>query len=445
MQVYNADEELMATYQTDLDHGVNVLKRASKAQSFDPVGNVVLALHPIPSPLDPEEHIGTFALGISAIPFKERIRQFRLAGGVITIVLFLVGNIIAWSIGTNIAKPVSYLASIACQIAEGDLTQSVHLENLADDEIGGLALAFDHMQASLQKIIGHLRAAGLKMQASTDEIFMAVNQLAATAEEQSSSVHETTMTMESMTTTSRQISDNTEAVASMVDQTKTLSQKGTTVAQETIQKMQQIYHTNQRFLEDVTALGERSEKIGSVIQIIHDIADQTKLIAFNAALEAVGTKDIAGRRFNVVAGEIRRLADTIISSTREIETNILEIQQSVRELVASSDATTQRISEGVQQTETTASGLKEILDATIHATDEARQISLAIQEQQRANEQILLALQEISDGTKQFVDASNQVSHSANDMRQLAENFGGLISQFVLSVPQQEPLQPRDS
>ena len=145
-----------------------------------------------------------------------------------------------------------------------------------------------------------------------------------------------------------------------------------------------------------------------------------------------------GKRFNVVAVEIRRLADTIIESTQEIETNILEIQQWIRELVSSSGITTKRISEGVHHTETTADWLQDILEAAIHTTDEAKQIALAIQEQQSANEQILLALKEISDGTKQFVNAGNQISKSADEMKSLAEEFRVLINKFELDTNAKE-------
>ena len=432
IRVYNNEGELLASYQ---DEQVTVQRFPTHTvvpQSFTPSEGVTLALSPIPNPIDPTEQIGTFVLGISTASLEERIRRFRLAGGAISLLIFLVGNIIAWAIGTKIAEPVSRLSEVARKITDGDLTQTVVLPKQISDEIGELAQAFDHMRKSLQDVIGHIRSAGLKMHTSTDDIFMAVNQLAAALEQQSASVHETTMTMESMTTTSRQISGNTEAVVTMADQTRTLSQKGTTVAEETIQKMQDIHDTNQQFLQQITTLGERSENIGNVIQIIHEIADRTKLIAFNAALEAVGAKDVAGKRFNVVAVEIRRLADTIIESTQEIETNILEIQKGIQELVSSSGITTTRISEGVRHTETTANWLREILDAAIRTTDEAKQIALATQEQQLANEQILQALKEISNGTKQFVDASNQVSKSANDMKILAEAFQNLINQFEL-------------
>jgi len=438
IQVYDASEELLGSYQTEQAKMLNFPKHTDTPQSFDPKNGIVVALHPIPSPIDRDMSIGTFVLGISTESLEERTRQFRIAGLGISIILFLVGNVIAWIIGMKIAEPVTRLSGIARQIANGDLAQTATLDTKPSDEIGELAQSFDFMRESLQDIIGHIRHAGLMMQSSTDDIFIAVNQLAAALEQQSASVLETTTTMESVTTTSRQISGNTDAVVSMAEQTKTLSQKGVTGAEETIQKMQEIHDTNEEFLQKITTLGERSGKIGDVIQIIHDIADRTKLIAFNAALEAIGAKDAVGKRFNVVAVEIRRLADTIIESTQEIETNILEIQQWIRELVSSSGITTKRISEGVHHTETTADWLQDILEAAIHTTDEAKQIALAIQEQQSANEQILLALKEISDGTKQFVNAGNQISKSADEMKSLAEEFRVLINKFELDTNAKE-------
>jgi methyl-accepting chemotaxis protein len=346
----------------------------------------------------------------------------------------LLGAGIAWVIGMNIAKPVMQLSEVARQIADGDLSKTTTRYTRLSDEIGELARSFDYMRKSLRDLIGHIRKAGLRMQSSSDEIFTAVHQLTAALEQQSTSVLETTTTMEAMTETSRKIVKNTDAVVSMAEKTRIHSQKGVAIAEETIDKMQEIDETNTRFLHKITTLGERSEKIGDVIQMIHDIADRTKLIAFNAALEAVGAKDTVGKRFNVVAIEIRRLADTIIESTQEIETNILEMQQGIRELVLSSDLTTTGISEGSQHTQTTAEWLKDILEAAIHTNDEAKQIAFAIQEQRIANEQILSALKDISDGTKQFVSAGNKVSSSANGMKQLAEELYRLIDRFELDL-----------
>lgn len=381
-----------------------------------------------------DQNIGILQLAIS----RKNIRQemiVDIAETVLLTILIVLSISITSIVITRhyILHPLAKLAASAALIANGKLDVPILSEpDLigSRDEIGELAGAFDEMRERLQHLITHIRSAGKMMKSSSDDIFMAVNQLAAALEQQSAAVLETTATMESMTTTSRKISGNTDAVARMAEQTRTHSQKGVAMAEETIQKMQGIHETNTQFLQKIMKLGDRSEKIGDVIEIINDIADRTKLIAFNAALEAVGAGDTGGKRFNVVAVEIRRLADTIIQSTKEISSNILEIQQGIRELVLSSDVTTNSISEGAQHTETMNDWLRQILEAAIQTTDEARQIAFATLEQQNANEQILLALKEISDGSRQFADAGNQVSTSADEMKRLAKELHDLISNF---------------
>ncbi len=440
VQVYNIQGILLASYATtplvpDMPPEMN----GSVPRSYDTGKGVVVAMYPIPGQyVDKRGIIGMLMLGVSTKTLEERTKNFQIMGGIFGGIFFLLSSIIAWMIGTNIANPVVQLSTVARQIAGGDLSQTVSQKIHLSDEIGELAQSFDYMRESLQGLIRHIRHAGLRMQSSSDEIFMAVNQLAAVLEEQSASMLETTTMMESVTDTSRKITKNTDAVVNMAERTRTHSQKGVGIAEETIKKMREIDETNTRFLQKITTLGERSEKIGAVIQLIHDIADRTKLIAFNAALEAVEAKDTLGKRFNVVAIEIRRLADTIIESTQEIEDNILEIQQGIRELVLSSDITTMRIAEGARQTETSAEWLREILDAAIHTNNEAKQIASSIQEQQFGNEQILLALKEISDGTKQFVSAGNKASSSANEMKRLAEEFYRLIDKFELDREENE-------
>lgn len=434
LEIYSAAGERLYTYQTLPLLTFQHEKHAEFPTSIETGSGIVLALHPIPSPIDYTQQIGTLVLGVSTEQLDKRVWGFRVGIISSSLLLLIVGNVIAWFIGANVATPVVRLSEVSKHIANGDLSRTATFEKKLPGEIAELAQSFEGMRESLRDLITHIRNAGLLMRTASDDIFMAVNQLASALEQQSASVLETTITMESITVTSRQITGNIENVVTMAEHTKTHSQKGVAIAEETMAKMQEIQNTNTKFLQKVTVLGEQSEKIGDVIQMIHEIADQTKLIAFNAALEAAGNQDSVGKRFNVVALEIRRLADTIIESTQEIETNILDIQQGVRELVRSSDVTTLRITEGSQQTAMTADWLRGILDAAISTTDEARQIAFAIQEQQTANEQILLALKDISDVTRQFVDAGNHVSKSADEMKQLAEKFHTLIGKFTLGT-----------
>lgn len=377
--------------------------------------------------------IGTLDVAMSREKIYVQFTNNLVVYVLLTVLLILTCSITTMLITRRyILSPLTSLVYSASSIAHGkfDLPMVAPSAQLPHDEIGELARTFDEMRQRLQYLLEHLEHAAATMQSSSEEILMAVNQLAAALEEQSASVTETTAMMESITSASRQISGNTDTVATMAEQTKGSAQIGVEMAEATIGKMRNIMDTNTQVLHNIMALGRRSEKIGDVIELINDIADRTKLLAFNAALEAVEGGESGGKRFNVVAIEIRRLADSIIESTEEISSNILEIQQSIHELVQSSDITTTRIQEGTQQTGVLSNGLQEILSAARRTTDEAKQIATATQEQQRAHEQILAALKEISENARQFAAAGNQVSLSANGMKQLADTLHHLIIEF---------------
>lgn len=391
-----------------------------------------------------QQIIGYFQIALS----RQNIRQEMLRGILVTAIftLALIASISIVSIiiaKRHVLQPLSDLVESVTFMSAGKFDvplkfrpERAHIR----DEIGELGQAFDSMRQRLQEMIIHIRKAGERIQIASEQIFMATNQLAAALEQQSASILETTTTMETMTTTFRQISKNTGTVADMSEQTRAVAHKGVAFVEEMIQKMHDIQETNTRFQQKILALGERSGKIGAVIEIINDIADRTKLIAFNAALEAVGASDDTGKRFNVVAMEIRRLADSIIESTEEISRNILEIQRGIRELVLSSDLTTQGITEGTQQTQVMNTGLQEIVAAANRTMDEARQIAMATHDQQLSQDQILFALKEISDSTQQFVGAGNQVSKIATEMKTLAQELYHFIHQFELSDGSETPV-----
>ncbi len=377
--------------------------------------------------------IGTFDIAISREKIRVQFRNNLAVTLALTLLLILTCSVTAIFITKRyILAPLAALANSASSIAHGqfDLPMIAPSGQLPHDEIGELAQTFDEMRQRLQYLLERLGHAAATMQSSSENILMAVNQLAAALEEQSASVTETAAMMEAITSASRQISGNTETVAAMAEHTRTSAQTGVELADATIDKMRNIMETNTQVLQQIMALGRRSEKIGDVIELINDIADRTKLLAFNAALEAVEGNENGGKRFHVIAIEIRRLADSIIESTEEISSNILEIQQGIHELVQSSDITTSRIQEGAQQTGALSGGLQDILSAARRTTNEAKQIAAATQEQQHAHEQILAALKEISENAEQFAAAGNQVSLSANDMKQLADTLHHLIIAF---------------
>jgi len=184
----------------------------------------------------------------------------------------------------------------------------------------------------------------------------------------------------------------------------------------------------------IVELGSKSKEINKIMAIINNIASQTKLIAFNAALEAASAGE-AGKRFGVVALEIRRLADNVVESTAEIEGRITEILDTVNRLVMSSEKTTGRIMEGQEHARHTVHVLNNVLEKVEESTDAARQISLSTQQQQIASNQVVLAIKDIVQGARHSTEAIKKMNSVTGEVSKLAGNLKALVTTFKLDAP----------
>jgi methyl-accepting chemotaxis protein len=169
------------------------------------------------------------------------------------------------------------------------------------------------------------------------------------------------------------------------------------------------------------------------MEIINNIADNTKLIAFNAALEASGAGE-AGKRFGVVAVEIRRLADSVMDSTADIESKITEIHESVNHLVIASEKSSRAIADGLSSSHETTKTLAEILEGAHATSDAAREISLSTMQQRTAVQQVVIALREIEEGAKQSAGAINHVAGIAKNLSALSGNLQDIVKRFILKA-----------
>ena len=264
---------------------------------------------------------------------------------------------------------------------------------------------------------------------SVAETSAALDEQASVASQQSTSVSQITSTMEELSATSTQIADNSNSVVQIATQSLESTEKGADVVKQVMKKMEEINRDNQNSIQVIVDLGKKSKEITKVMEIINNIADQTKLIAFNAAIEATSAGE-TGKRFGVVAVEIRRLADSVMESTGEIERKINEIQEAVNRLVLTSEKGSRGIQEGLESASQTVEIFEEVLTGAQSTTDAAQQISLSSQQQKTANSQVVLALKEIEEGTSQTTASLNQISFISKNLAALSANLKGLVEQF---------------
>ncbi|MBP2636373.1 MAG: methyl-accepting chemotaxis protein [Firmicutes bacterium] len=244
--------------------------------------------------------------------------------------------------------------------------------------------------------------------------------------ELSSSVSEISATMEEFSSSATLISNHSQGVADSAAQTLQKTRQGVAEVDALLEKMKEIYSDNQVNIQEIVALGHKSKEVHKIMEFINNIASQTRLIAFNAALEAASAGE-AGKRFGVVALEIRRLADSVMESTKEIEVKINEIVAAVSRQVVASEKNTKGIEDGMAYSERTVSIIYDIEHAADQTTDAVSQIVLSIQQQQTAGEQVLTALRQIKQGTSDNTAMIQQTKTISKELANLAEELERVV------------------
>lgn len=347
----------------------------------------------------------------------------------IVVVLIVIGMVLYSN--ASIVRPIRETSSALQDISagEGDLTR--RLNDTRVGEIGELAHGFNTFIEQLHGIMTQVAETTTHMHGSADEILTAVTEQAGIVAQQSSSITEITATMEELSSTAKYIAEQSQSVADTSTQALHATENGAEAVQSVMQTMDNINQTYQQGIHEIVELGKRSKEITKIMEIINNIADQTKLIAFNAALEAASAGE-AGKRFGVVAAEIRRLADNVMEFTGEIETQLNEIQEAIDRLVIASEQSTKVVQEGMASSAQTVVLLDDILAGAQSTSDAATQISLSTQQQTTASDQVVVALQEISEGSKQTSASINQINTISKEFAELSSNLQELIGKFKL-------------
>ncbi len=341
--------------------------------------------------------------------------------------IIIIGFFLSYTMSAYVNRPLSTLRKGLQNIKDGHFEHKIRISTR--DEFEELSVAFNTMAENMQSMAVQLLTSSKKITDCSNEVLMISKDQAATSSEQSISVTETTATMEELTSTSRYIADNSESVVAIAAEAHDISQKGVSLAQITKSKMEEIRQKSDTDMNEIHSLNKKMQKITDVMEIINNITEQTKLISFNAALEATGAGE-AGRRFSVVASEIRRLAENVAESTEEIKSTVIEVRQAMDTLMKSSRDSAEKVREGVDFVNKVSAVLENILVADQKTTEAARQISLSTQQQRTASEQVVTTLKEISEGSKQLVKASNQAAMVASDLNTLAEEFKKTVDAF---------------
>ncbi len=313
-------------------------------------------------------------------------------------------------------------------VADGDLR--VEAEVTAD-MMGAIADAFNTMINELRRIISNVQEATLQVSSSANEIQATAEHLAQGSETQAVQISDSSAAIEEMSVSIQQVSENATLSATVGDQSLSNAHQGAKAVQATIEGMGRIREQVQETSKRIKRLGESSQEIGEIVQLIDDIADRTSILALNASIQAAMAGD-AGRGFAVVAEEVERLAERSAEATKQIATLIRTIQSETNEAVAAMEATTREVVEGSQLANEAGKTLAEIETVTMRLDELIQSISMASKQQARGSETLAKSMSEISEVTQQTAAGTKQAAVSINNLAVLADELRSSVSQFKL-------------
>lgn len=326
--------------------------------------------------------------------------------------------------------PVQDGAKVLEIMTTGDFTPRVTADykgqhRMIKDSINKLGDAISRILKEVTDAVQATASASTQISSSSEE-------MAAGAQEQSAQTTEIAGAIEQMTSTILQTTKNAATAAEQAKGAGLAAEEGGTVIKETIEGMNRIAEVVKNAAHTVQELGASSEQIGTIVQVIDDIADQTNLLALNAAIEAARAGE-QGRGFAVVADEVRKLAERTTKATKEIGDMIKKIQKETGGAVKSMELGTQEVEKGIQFAEKSGKSLNDIIVSATGVVDIINQVAAASEEQSSAAEQISKSIEGISSVTQQSAAGVQQIARAAGDLNTLTVNLQDLVEQFKIN------------
>ena len=334
-----------------------------------------------------------------------------------------------------LSLPLKEVTKIASAIANFDF--STNFKYIGHNEIGETQRSLVRIKNNFKIFFTSLVSNATMLSDSVNNLSASTQEITSTANEQSTSVAEIVATMEKNRELAAKAAEKTSDVARLAAHTQELSCRGADLRDTNENMMLNIRNQNYKIIEIINNLADMLLRIDESIQLIDSIADRTKLIAFNAALEASssvgsisGGTGETGSRFSVVAGEIRRFADNVVESVNEIKEKISELQEAAQMLITEANSGTNAIDNGYRGMIEQKEVLKNIVDASINVSDRCQQISDLSKQQELASTQVFTALKEISAGVSHFVSSTSQTTATMEKLKNMSEELKENISKY---------------
>jgi len=373
----------------------------------------------------------SLAINVPVDEVNEDLNKLKWTSVIIAVIVLGVSVMVAIWVASGITRPLNLMKNMIQDIAhgEGDLTK--RLDESSQDELGETARYFNQFIGKLHSLIGQISQTTVQLATASSQLHSTAEQMATGAEEVAAQAATVATAGEEMSATSGDIAQNCSMAAEGSRQASDAAVSGARVVDETITVMNSISEKVRETAKTVESLGSRSEQIGDIVGTIQDIADQTNLLALNAAIEAARAGE-QGRGFAVVADEVRALAERTTRATKEISEMIRAIQGETKGAVAAMEAGVDEVEKGGQKAADSGRALESILSQINEVTMQINQVATAAEEQTATTSEISNNMHQITDVVSNTSRGAQETSQAAIRLSELSEELRSVVSQFKL-------------
>ena len=377
------------------------------------------------------KHWGSFRIGFSIQRTEQKVAQLRnqIIGSML--VMLVISSATILLVVSRAIRPLLKLTAAAHRITGGNLDETIPVES--NDEIGALAEAFNVMTTVIVRdlkeeigrsgrLIGSVKDAVIQLSSAANEMMAISAQQASGATQQASAVQEVTTTSEEIAITAKMITANARSVEGVADDTARNCNAGRDDVANAIEGMGKVRNQVQSIARAMLELGDNSQKIGGIIEIIDEISDQTNLLALNAAIEAAGAGE-AGKRFAIVAQEVKRLADRTVEATKQIKGLIGEIQRATNNTIMVTEEGTKAVDAASGLVDKVQLSFSSIMTSVQETSRTAKEITLSTQQQTSACEQMAETMSEVRDVAQQVALSAKETERAIAEILELAERL----------------------
>ena len=346
------------------------------------------------------------------------------------IIAVIVGSASALLITRSIVRPLDQLSEHAARVADGDLTQNLHANR--KDDLGRLMEAMQVMTENLGHMVREVTDGIAQVASSAEELSAVTEQSSAGATQQRDQTDQVATAMNQMTATIQDVARNAEEAATAASETDTRAKEGYDTVSMAMTRIEVLSRDINQSAESIGRLREESANIGTILDVIREIAEQTNLLALNAAIEAARAGE-QGRGFAVVADEVRGLAQRTHQSTGEIESLVSALQNRANEAVENMHTNSQSAESAVNASRSVGEALASIVTSVSTIQSMNQQIATAVEEQTSVAEDISENVVSIREVTDQNATANQQIAVSSNDLASLGSDLKGISERFRLA------------